>query len=166
MTERRTSVLALLPLAESVAVARRWLASLLGIDDIDAPERDDAVLVLSELVTNAIRHAGSDVVCHAAVSPAAIEIAVADSEPRLPVLEPPEPSRVGGIGLMITNALSSQWGVAEFAGGKVVWARFDLSGGGLLPAGGRADPGLRPSAPRTGGRQTRRPTATSPRHRP
>jgi hypothetical protein len=34
----------------------------------------------------------------------------------------PDPERVGGLGLVVVDAVSREWGVARFPGGKTVWA--------------------------------------------
>jgi two-component sensor histidine kinase len=122
--DRTTSLLALAPVQGSVGRARRWLTDLLDPDHAESQIEQDAVLVLSELVTNSLRHAHGTVACQVAVSPQAIEIAVIDADPQVPFLRPSDPAREGGFGLRIVTGLSSQWGVAEFASGKAVWARF------------------------------------------
>ena len=123
-----TTELALSPRDGSVREARHWLAGVLGPIHADRQLEHDVILVLSELVTNAVRHAHTDLVCQVAVTPRTIEIAVIDADPRLPIPLPRDPARAGGFGLAITAGLSSRWGVAEFAGGKAVWASFDVAG--------------------------------------
>jgi hypothetical protein len=37
-------------------------------------------------------------------------------------LLPPDPARIGGLGLVVVDGVSAEWGVAPFPGGKTVWA--------------------------------------------
>jgi hypothetical protein len=81
-----------------------------------------ACLVVSELVTNAMIHAGSDIEVTICEERRAIRIAVRDLGPDLPV-ERPTTTGEHGRGLAIVAGLSSAWGVLPSAeGGKVVWA--------------------------------------------
>ncbi|MFF8974018.1 SpoIIE family protein phosphatase [Streptomyces sp. NPDC014995] len=109
---------------------------------------DDAILVVSELVTNAVVHAGTDVdvVCRLEEQPGsrAVVVEVTDHHPsRAPrdgtpesPFEPPEYGR----GLRLVATLADAWGVTYRRGTKTVWAR-------LLP-GGTPDEG-EPAQPRT-----------------
>jgi anti-sigma regulatory factor (Ser/Thr protein kinase) len=108
----------------SVAAARQWLTDLCDDTSIPAKTVGDAVLLVSELVTNALRHGHGDVVCHGCVNGDGDEIcvAVADGSARPPVLLPVDPQRVGGFGMLLLERIARQWGVASYPGGKVVWA--------------------------------------------
>jgi serine phosphatase RsbU (regulator of sigma subunit)/anti-sigma regulatory factor (Ser/Thr protein kinase) len=96
---------------------------------------DDATLLMSELVTNAVVHAGTDVdiVCRLdteAAPPPGLVIEVADHHPgrvlRGSTEQPPD-SREGGRGLHLVAALSDTWGVTYHRDRKTVWCRLDLS---------------------------------------
>jgi anti-sigma regulatory factor (Ser/Thr protein kinase) len=100
---------------------------------------DDAVLLTSELVTNAVLHAGTpvQVTCRLLgdLSDGAVEIAVLD---RCPVqLRPDRPhtaaeaaERTNGRGLQLPSELASAWGVTYARAAKAVWFRLDLTGQG------------------------------------
>lgn len=108
-----------------VGEARRWLVAFLGRHPVDPSRCDDAVLVLSELVTNALRHGRGAVAVAAALSGRdRLYVEVSDAGDRLPVKLAPDPMRVGGVGLQIVDRLSLDWGVTPFPGGKTVWARL------------------------------------------
>ena len=49
-------------------------------------------------------------------------LSVTDSGDELPVVQPPDPMRVGGLGLRIVDRIAATWGVSPFPGGKTVWA--------------------------------------------
>jgi anti-sigma regulatory factor (Ser/Thr protein kinase) len=99
---------------------------------------DDAVLLTSELVTNAVVHAGTPVQVTCRLADGAVEVVVSDGHPGRVVPEVPEreavPSeRTGGRGLLLPAALASAWGVAYGRASKAVWFRLALDGvsGGL-----------------------------------
>ena len=108
---------------DAVGAARRWLAEFLDGHRRSATETQDAELVVSELVTNALRHGLGDVVVRSAlIDGDLLQFSVTDSGPELPELQPVDPDRIGGVGLQIVDRLASEWGVASFPGGKTVWA--------------------------------------------
>jgi serine/threonine-protein kinase RsbW len=112
----------------SVSTGRAWFARLLEHQDVPLGAIEDAVLVLSELVTNALRHGRGDVVCHVAVSADGTHIhaAVTDAGGGMPVLREPDPTRIGGVGLQIVDHVANRWGVSWFPCGKTVWASIPV----------------------------------------
>jgi len=102
---------------------------------------DDAVLLTSELVTNAVVHAGTPVQVTCRLADGAVEIVVSDGHPGRLVPEAPEreavPSeRTGGRGLLLPAALASAWGVAYGRASKAVWFRLALDGASGEPGAG------------------------------
>jgi anti-sigma regulatory factor (Ser/Thr protein kinase) len=99
---------------DSAAEARRTLGE---VSDHLSPRRlEDARLLVSELVTNAIRHAGlddDDVIRLVVVSgDRALRIEVCDPGPGFDVGEPtPDPARPTGWGLYLVRELADRWGV-------------------------------------------------------
>ena len=88
----------------------------------------DALLVVSELVTNAIRHGKPTVTLNVSVDPPGIGIAVDDAGQALPDLAAQRPSAdaTTGRGLLIVDTLATRWGVTanQPPPGKTVW--FEL----------------------------------------
>lgn len=123
LTESR-DVLCLLPCDTAPAAARAAVrAATSGVDPTIA---DTAVLLTSELVTNAVTHGRGIVTLSIDCSSEFVEVAVGDDAPDAPVVQPDRPLAVGGRGMRMTAAMSSAWGVAPREGqaGKVVWFRL------------------------------------------
>ncbi len=116
----------------SVPEARRWSEPF--FEQVGAG--DDAVLVVSELVTNAVQHGEGPVLVRIVTGePTRVEVMDARPLDGLAVAAP-DPDRQGGRGLFLVQALADAWGYAETPdGGKVVWAEF----------GARGADGVRPS---------------------
>jgi anti-sigma regulatory factor (Ser/Thr protein kinase) len=118
----------LLPYAPaSVAVARRQLMADLDAAGVLQAAVGDAVLVVSELLSNAIRHArplpGASVQVAWAVDDGAVEVAVSDGgSPTRPYPAYASVSALGGRGLDIVEYLSRTWGVRTDPDGLTVWA--------------------------------------------
>jgi anti-sigma regulatory factor (Ser/Thr protein kinase) len=110
----------------SVVDGRDWLREFLAVRVPNALV-EDAVLALSELATNAMRHGLGDVVVRAGIDDGAVQLSVTDWGAELPALQPVDPSRIGGLGLRIVDEVSAAWGVAPFPGGKTVWATIRAS---------------------------------------
>jgi anti-sigma regulatory factor (Ser/Thr protein kinase) len=117
----------------SVAHARHVLASQLARAGVGATERDDAVLVLSELVSNAVRHAdplpGGDILVRWAIWPETLHLEIVDGGGGThPHANAPPATALGGRGLEIVRTLSSSWGVDEVEHRVTVWADLARSG--------------------------------------
>ncbi|WP_329227782.1 ATP-binding SpoIIE family protein phosphatase [Streptomyces canus] len=109
--------------------------ALPGTELLTDRQADDAVVVVSELVTNAVIHAGTDVEldCRLEAHTGALVVEVLDHHPsRAPRDGDPEPSYGTpeyGRGLRLVAALAETWGITYRTGSKTVWAQ--------LPAGGK-----------------------------
>ena len=109
-----------------VGRARRILSRALRGWGIDGEDAEVAVLLTSELVTNAIRHGAAPVRVRAGVGARGLRIEVDDESratirPRRAAL-----SDVDGRGLHLVDTLSDRWGCRSAGGGKRVW--FELRG--------------------------------------
>jgi anti-sigma regulatory factor (Ser/Thr protein kinase) len=93
--------------------------------------RDDLLLLLTELVTNAVRHSGAR-----AGDPIAIELHENTDHIRVEVTDPghgfeppdrlvPDLTKTGGLGLVLVDRLSRSWGTGRTAMGSLVW--FELA---------------------------------------
>jgi two-component sensor histidine kinase len=116
---------ALPPHPTSPRAARRLIEQRLA--DADAEKARAAALVASELVTNAIVHARTDVSLRLSrTDPRLLRIAVCDDSPTLPVARSVALDAESGRGLRIIEAIASQWGAQPAGRGKVVWAEIPL----------------------------------------
>ena len=110
-----------------IADARRFVSEHLtthGCEDV-VP---DARLIVSELVTNALVHAGTGFKVTVEVGDDAVLLRVADGSAHAPVLGELGLAETGGRGLGIVAALADAWGVTpEPDGGKSVWATLSTT---------------------------------------
>ncbi|MFI6334470.1 SpoIIE family protein phosphatase [Streptomyces sp. NPDC050535] len=116
-----------------------------GAEMIDDRLTDDAVVVVSELVTNAVVHAGTDVELECRVestdegSPGPMVIEVSDHHPARAIrdgsAEQPYGTPEYGRGLRLVSALSDAWGITYRTGVKTVWARLPVGVGDEILSG-------------------------------
>jgi anti-sigma regulatory factor (Ser/Thr protein kinase) len=113
---------------DAAAAARRALDHV--AERLPAPRLRDVRLLVSELVTNAVRHAGI-----AAGAPIGLVIDTGDGRVRIEVLdrgsgfEPrapePDPARASGWGLFLVDELADRWGVERADPGTRIWFEID-----------------------------------------
>ncbi len=136
---------AYLPVPAAAAAARRFVRDTLQAWELTGRSEDrdelvdDAVLLTSELVTNAVLHAGTpvQVTCRIVADEpdSAVEIAVLDRRParlcpELPHSAAEAAERTNGRGLQLPSQLASAWGVTYAETAKAVWFRMCLAGPG------------------------------------
>ncbi|WP_329448325.1 ATP-binding protein (plasmid) [Streptomyces sp. NBC_01426] len=101
----RTALQFLSAVAEARQAARTFLDTL--VPAVDPEHADTVVLVVSELVTNALRHGGGTHTLRLAAHPGTIEVAVDDSSPRMPRMRTPDLVHgTGGFGWHMVNDLA------------------------------------------------------------
>lgn len=107
----------------SVSKARHAVARLLhGFPQVPVPVAEKVLLLVSELVTNAVVHARTETRVSARVQDGMISVAVGDDDPHhAPELVARGSSAVTGRGVRMVNALASDWGVDLGETSKVVW---------------------------------------------
>ncbi|HSV65155.1 MAG TPA: SpoIIE family protein phosphatase [Mycobacteriales bacterium] len=118
------------PIAESVAAARRLVRRAFDEWPVTGII-DDGLLVVSELATNAVIHAGTEFSVSCTHLGHAVRLAVRDSYSGrgLPAeVVHPGAARTSGRGLLLCASLSSSWGVEHDRTGKTVWCLLDLPG--------------------------------------
>jgi len=122
----------LLPFAaSSVGVARRRLVSDLMTAGIYDSAGCDVALVISELLSNALRHAaplpGSQIRVAWRIDEESVQVSVSDGGGMtVPELGEPTPGATGGRGLRIVERLSRRWGTSNGDAGTTVWAEVPV----------------------------------------
>lgn len=106
--------------------ARRFTAGVVERWAVRPGVADDACLVVSELVTNALGHGRSDAVLRLLHRDGLLRVEVLDDDTRLPVIVAPDPNSLSGRGLTLVASLAALWGADRTGFGKVVWAEFDV----------------------------------------
>jgi anti-sigma regulatory factor (Ser/Thr protein kinase) len=86
---------------------------------------DEAVLLMSELVTNAMRHGAppitTEVACNAT---SGMQVRVSDGNPEAPTARDAGPDDQSGRGVHLVDMISDAWGVDPTPNGKTVWFRL------------------------------------------
>ncbi|WP_328348047.1 ATP-binding protein [Streptomyces violaceus] len=137
-----------------VGRARRWARSRLAGSGIqaDEPLAETLILLVSELVTNAVVHTGCPAVLllslpHAVTDEATVRLEVADRSVRAPVPRCADDDTTGGRGLALVDGLADRWGWSAEGAGKRIWCELDCGaesrdasacGSGAVPYGGAA----------------------------
>ncbi len=116
--------------AERARAARSFVSEALGPGH---PCRDDAVLLVSEVFSNSVRHGGSGtagetVTVAVRAGDGIVRVEVTDrAGPGKPELRPADRDAEGGRGLQLVAALAMRWGTRRRGGRMVVW--FELRHG-------------------------------------
>lgn len=113
----------------AVGWARRWALAALASGYAEPGEASgDIQLVVSELVTNAIKAGCHRVSLALDAHHSYVRVATSDDAPGDPVKQEPDTSTGHGRGMFIVDALSSRWGVERTQGSKMVWADIPITG--------------------------------------
>ena len=106
--------------------ARAWISE--RTPELPRATAEDALLIVSELVTNAVRHGQPEIVLQLDLGDDRIRIEVHDGGDELPLVPADQPAvdRPTGRGLLIVAATASDWGITRptTGSGKTVWAEL------------------------------------------
>ncbi|MET9153387.1 ATP-binding protein [Streptomyces griseoflavus] len=116
-----------------VGRARRWARSRLAGSGIgaDEPLAETLILLVSELVTNAVVHTGRPAVLRLSLPGAeaaeetVVRLEVADRSDRAPVPRCVDGEATGGRGLALVDGLADRWGWSAEGVGKRIWCELD-----------------------------------------
>lgn len=113
---------------ESVPAARRFVLGQL--DNVPSDAREIIGLLVSEVVTNAVRHGGTEFHVSAQRTDDSLLVSVTDRGGGRPEVQSPPPTEPHGRGLLIVSKLAHNWGVVPSAhgAGKTVWFRLEVAG--------------------------------------
>jgi anti-sigma regulatory factor (Ser/Thr protein kinase) len=119
----RQAVFEIPPGSAAPRTARQLLDDLMQLWDCDDPAHV-AALLTSELVTNVVRHARTDLLLEVSLQASILRVAASDDDPTLPALKRVGPGAESGRGLYLIDSLARSWGVTPRDDGKTVW--FDV----------------------------------------
>ena len=111
--------------AIACAEARRFVRDSIG----PVPRRisDDAILLTSELVTNAVRHGAGEIHCCLWTGPTVVRVEVSDAGSSFPTPVDVDADALSGRGLHIVSTVAARWGAAPDPSnqGKTVWFEIE-----------------------------------------
>ena len=103
--------------------AARQIARRLLTDCEYLGRREDVLLVVSELVTNALVHGEGPPVLRMSGTPLRVRVEVSDGGGALPEVR--EPGQGSGWGMNVVKLLSAAWGISQQEPGKAVWCELE-----------------------------------------
>ncbi|WP_329135964.1 SpoIIE family protein phosphatase [Streptomyces sp. NBC_01476] len=112
------------PQAQTAGRARRLVRQALRRWDLD-DQLDAAELLVSEIVTNAVRYAERPITLRL-LRTDVLRCEVGDDAPLLPRMRHAAPEEEGGRGLYLVNRMAQRWGATRLGAGKVVWFELPL----------------------------------------
>jgi len=118
------AVLAVPSAAESVAGVRRFATNVLSGWSIAPDVIDDVVMVVGELVTNAILHSRSPIELRLSRTSDRLVVAVHDGTTAVPRRQQSSLDAEHGRGMQLVSAIADQWGVRPTEHGKSVWCEI------------------------------------------
>lgn len=117
----------------NVRAARQFVAGALAQQGFRG-DVDPVLLLASELITNAVRHAGTPFEVEVVVEPGAVRVVVLDEDvDHAPTVRDPGPEDTNGRGLLLVAQLAAEWGSERVDRRKAVWF--------AVPSQGPAAPG-------------------------
>jgi anti-sigma regulatory factor (Ser/Thr protein kinase) len=141
------------PALESVVAARRMVESAAGAWGVEPIVTEDAVLAVSELVSNAVLHAGTPIRVAIRRLGGGLRVEVKDGSDRMPVVGAERPEdllairSMTGRGLALVAATADRWGADPTAEGKSTWAEVGTGRRYAMVAEAAAFPPARPAVP-------------------
>jgi PAS domain S-box-containing protein len=116
-----------------VSKARSFAGDVLRESGLDGLV-DDCQLLVSELVTNVVLHAGTDIELRCVTTPSGVRFEVRDGSSVLPGIRHYDVTSATGRGIGLVEAISTRWGASLEPHGKVVWFEIGQSADGANAA--------------------------------
>jgi anti-sigma regulatory factor (Ser/Thr protein kinase) len=112
-----------------VGRARRLISAQLADWRVNGETGEWTVLLVSELVTNAMQHGGAPIRLVADTTSSGVRVEVYDGNSEaFPAIRDTRPDAPGGNGLRLVDALADRWGSLTVVDGKCVWFEIDVRG--------------------------------------
>ena len=118
--------IAVTPDPESIGQVRQFVQDCCSDWGLEVAS-DTAVLLASELATNAVRYACTPVIVWLGHRPARLVLSVEDASHEPATVRHPNPLDEGGRGLLLVDALADRWGERDVSTGKLVWAEISTT---------------------------------------
>ncbi len=114
------------PDAESIKTVRDFVEDCCRDWEVDAAS-DVAVLLASELATNAVKHARTPLTVWLGHRPDRLVLSVEDASHAHPAVRHPDAQSEDGRGMLLVDVLSERWGELDIPTGKRVWAEIAIA---------------------------------------
>ena len=121
------------PDAAALGALRAEVSSLAGPWGLSEDDLDVLLLIVSELVSNAVEHARTTSVVIVRRLASLVRVIVIDGSSSPPSLQPYDVTAPRGRGLQMVDKLAARWGWEWHRDGKTVWATMNLTGASPLP---------------------------------
>ncbi len=118
--------LAVTPEPESIGQVRQFVQDCCSAWGLEVAT-ETAVLLASELATNAVRYARTPVIVWLGHRSDRIVLSVEDASHERATARDPNPLDEGGRGLLLVDALAERWGERDVPTGKLVWAEISTT---------------------------------------
>ncbi|MFB9321526.1 ATP-binding protein [Cryptosporangium minutisporangium] len=122
------------------ATARRFLQQAAADWELSPDLTEIAQLVVSELVSNAVEHAGTTSTVALELTDERLKISVRDGSTTQPVPRPLDMVSFRGRGLPLIDRVSQQWGIIDHQDGKTVWAALSTEAPAVAESEESSDP--------------------------
>lgn len=129
-----------------VGRARRWARKRLAGSGIgeDEPLAETLILLISELVTNAVVHTGCPAVLRMLFGGPGVRVEVADASDRAPARRQAAGDDTNGRGLELVDGLADRWGWQREGAGKRIWCEVDRAEKSASDGAADGPPGIHP----------------------
>ncbi len=114
------ATLELLPNPTSPGLARGFVRRVLGDAGVDQLTTEDVALLATELVTNSVIHASTDITLNVVVENGAVRVGVTDASDAVPVLRDQDEEATTGRGLQLVDRVATEWSVVYAENSKTV----------------------------------------------
>jgi anti-sigma regulatory factor (Ser/Thr protein kinase) len=114
----------LAPEPSSVAEGRKFVRDTLRQWHLRAALIEEVELVASELITNAVLHAGSAPTVRMMLHGDHLRLEISDASTSVPQRRDYGLEAATGRGIMLVDSMATRWGAQLVEGGKVVWCEF------------------------------------------
>ena len=113
------------PSPHAASLARKFISDFCTAAELPAATCQDAALLVSELVTNAVIHGRTTATVEVHRPADTLRVTVRDDNPQLPAVgDSPDLNAESGRGLLIVSKTAHRWGIEAGDGGKKIW--FEL----------------------------------------